>query len=191
MPQSRQTNTATPNTPAAGGVQPGASLVTWLGLGGMRARQFNSTSPDSSSRLARNPRSFRAYIERISSRSSRPGRNPGPWSGRRAGRTGPTRREGIRPRRARRGCRIVEASKANTMQQPKMTTAASTFAVVLLAACACAGDPFAAAPPATRAAPVATAQALPPGHPPASAADAVPPVPQGAGSSSSPAPRAP
>jgi len=67
------------------------------------------------------------------------------------------------------------------MQQPKMTTAASTLAVVLLAAGSCAGDPLVAAPPATRAAPVATAQALPPGHPPASAADAVPPVPQGAG----------
>ena len=67
------------------------------------------------------------------------------------------------------------------MQQPKMTTAASTLAVVLLAAGSCAGDSLVAAPPATRAAPVATAQALPPGHPPASAADAVPPVPQGAG----------
>lgn len=62
--------------------------------------------------------------------------------------------------------------------QPRVTIAA---AVVLLAAVSCTGDPLTPAPPATHAAPGATAQALPPGHPPASAADAVPPVPQGAG----------
>ena len=89
MPRSRRTSAATQNAPAAGGV-PGAVPVAGLGSGDMRARQLNSTSPDCSSRLARNPRSFRA-LRALRARRAPPALEP----------IGVAQDAGTRPPRAR------------------------------------------------------------------------------------------